>query len=272
MPPRRRARSAPNSPPRGRSPTRAPSPPSSGPSSPAESDAPADDGPNLARLIQKPRFFDGRGHLTAWLFSVLTYITLCAPNITEPKKILLAGSFLSGYALTWFRSNAHKFKIFEHFEKALRRQFGDMQISTTCRHRLQALNQGHNTVSTYTSSFNELALQIGQDFMESEEGYHAFIRGLRDDVRINVVLALKGDHNTIEAQMLAAEYDAAKGALFRSGHYNRPRVNAMHHKDMSHVRCYYCNQLGHVQRTCPARAAAAGSPRSPPPPPPRKNR
>lgn len=272
MPPRRRARSAPNSPPRARSPPRAASPPSSGYASPAEPDTAAGDGPNLARLIQKPRFFDGRGHLTAWLFSVLTYIALCAPNIAEPNKILLAGSFLSGYALTWFRSNVHKFKLFAQFEQALRRQFGDLQLSTTCRHRLQALTQGHNSVAVYTASFNEIALQISQDFMESEEGYHAFIRGLKDDVRIHVVLALKGDHSTTEAQMLAAEYDAAKGALFRSGHYNRPRANVMQHKDLSHVRCYYCNQMGHVQRTCPARAAAAGSSRSPPPPPPRKNR
>lgn len=219
----------------------------------------------MHRLIQKPQLFDGRTNLTAWLFSIATYLALCAPVALENQKILIAGSFLTGYALIWFRAHLNQFRKYDDFELALRRQFGDLQLSTTCRKKLERLTQ-HSSVAVYTASFNELALQLGPDFMDSEEGYHAYMRGLKDDCRINVTLTLRGEHSTAEAQALAAEYDAARSSLFNNQRFNgRPRVNkATPQRDMSRVRCYNCNKFGHYQSACPDR-------RTPPPPPPPKN-
>jgi hypothetical protein len=220
---------------------------------------------NLTRLIQKPAVFDGRGNLSAFIFSLTTYLTLLevglgdSPALREVQKLLIASSFLSGYALLWFRANKESFRTFADFEAAIRRQFGDLQLATTCRRKLEQLRQNHNSVASYTAAFNEIALQLGADFLTSEEGYHCYMRGLRDDCRINVTLTLRGQHNAIEAQALAAEYDAARSTMFVPRNSDRradSRVNSAQirdsrvKRDLSKIRCFNCGKMGHYQSQC----------------------
>lgn len=230
---------------------------------------------NLTRLIQKPAVFDGRGNLSAFLFSLATYLTLLEVGMGESstsrevQKLLIASSFLSGYALLWFRANKAAFRTFADFEAAIKRQFGDLQLATTCRRKLEQLRQNNNSVATYTAAFNEIALQLGAEFLESEEGYHCFMRGLRDDCRVNVTLTLRGNHSAIEAQALAAEYDAARQTMFVPRNNDRraeSRVNSTQirddqpRRDLSKIRCYKCGKFGHYQSHC--KSSEAGAPKN----------
>jgi hypothetical protein len=217
----------------------------------------------------------------AWLYSLLTYLALveiglnAAPDVLETQKLLIASSFLTGYALLWYRAQAHTFKCFRDFEQALKRQFGDQLIATNSRHKLAGLRQV-GSIAQYTASFNELALQISSEFMSSAEGFHAFMRGLQHDCRIHITLALRGEHDTAVAQQLAAEFESASRSLFGSGvERRRPaRIHAMTGPDLSRVQCYNCDEYGHKQDTCtkpkrfkPPQNRFPQQNRRPPPPP-----
>jgi hypothetical protein len=243
----------------------------------------------LGKLIPKPERFDGQQAkgpaVLLFLYSLTNYYTLLATaegisTVPEEIKIMLAGTFLAGYALLWYRAHSASFTSFQALKDALKLQFGDPNLEHNCRTQLENLRQT-GTVATYTAAFTEIGLLLSsdQDYFASSEAHHAFMRGLHPDIRAAVALAQKGEHNCKNAMTLAAEYESARrmGMPDNNRYYsqqknkvrfqdedpmftryngpfnNRPpayRAN-MAESSSGPQLCWNCGSPDHFQRACP---------------------
>lgn len=170
----------------------------------------------LSKLIPKPDKYDGRGDVTLFIYGLINYFTLVAladaTEMTEEIKILLTASFLSEAALTWYRAHAFKYSLFSKLCDALEKQFGDHNVESTARAKLERLKQT-GTVASYTKIFQEIGLLLStteEDFFDTPEAHYDYTRGLQQDIRTAVALSQKGSKDCREAMLLASEYDAAR--------------------------------------------------------------
>ena len=279
MPPRRRNMSDPGGTPEG-APTaaaRAADPPR-GLMTPTTNGAPEQPRSSmLSRLIPKPEKFTGRGDVLLFLYSLTNYLTLVAladqTEMSDGLKIMLSAAFLSDYALTWYRANVSEYNLFSDFCDGMVAQFGDKNVETVARTKLERLKQNVGAVGSYITKFQEIGLSLstgGADFFATHEAHHAFTRGLQPDIRTAVALAQKGNKDCREAMLLAAEYETARrmgagpshetpdGKFFNPKRYGlQPKINKMT-RDISRDVCYNCGELGHHGRTCknPPKAGA----------------
>lgn len=244
----------------------------------------------LAKLIPRPDKFTGQnGTHVVYLFvyALTNYFALVATanNISEfPEhtKIAFTGSFLAGYALLWFRAHARLYPTHKALCDAMLKQFGEINMASTCRTKIENLKQV-GPVVTYIASFTELGLMLsatGDDYLSTDEAHHAFTRGLNSDIRIAVAMAQKGSNDCREAMTLAAEYESAKRSTAPMGEQNRfynnnntqRRYQYPHNGRVNNVmlnnapppppprrvsfaaepmKCFNCGELNHIARNCP---------------------
>lgn len=170
----------------------------------------------LSKLIPKPDKFSGRGNAALFIYSLVNYFTLVAlaeaTEMTDEVKILMTATFLSDAALTWYRANASKYSLFSKLCEAIEKQFGDHNVESTARAKLERLKQT-GSITGYVTLFQEIGLLLSTpecDFFDTHEAHHAFTRGLQPDIRTAVAMSQKGSKDCREAIVLATEYDAAR--------------------------------------------------------------
>ena len=170
----------------------------------------------LSKLIPKPDKFNGRGDVALFIYGLINYFTLVAladaTEMTDDFKILMTATFLSEAALTWYRTHASKYRLFTKLCEALEDQFGDKNIETNARAKLERLKQT-GSINAYITTFQETGLLLStteSDFFDTHEAHHAFTRGLQKDIRTAVAMSQMGRKDCREAILLATQYDAAR--------------------------------------------------------------
>jgi hypothetical protein len=170
----------------------------------------------LSKLIPKPEKYSGRGDVVLFVYSLINYYALVAladaVEMDDATKLLMTSAFLSDAALTWYRAHVPRFKLFNELCEGLLSQFGDLNIESTARTKLEKLKQT-GSVQGYMQIFQETGLLLStptSDFFATHEAHHAFTRGLLPEIRTAVAMTQKGNKDCREAMMLASAYDSAR--------------------------------------------------------------
>ena len=139
--------------------------------------------------VPKPHDYDGdRQKLPTFAREAETYIIdqgLDRAADTEKAINIIAG-YLTGTAATWYttaylgKAQSETFwESREDFWQDLKARFGEADPTFSARTRLSRLKQGGNSVQSYSSKFNELALQTGYN---DEALVQEYFRGLNTDI------------------------------------------------------------------------------------------
>lgn len=133
--------------------------------------------------LQKPQFYSGDQSplvVNAFLEDARMYLTFS--GIAEHLKPVIAATFLSGDAHTWWHNHGSKAKLesFDDFARELRAQFIDPFASTAARFGLSKLKQ-KTSVAAYEKEFRSLLSLV--DNMDEESKIHHFVMGLKPGVR-----------------------------------------------------------------------------------------
>ena len=139
--------------------------------------------------VPKPHDYDGdRQKLPTFAREAETYIAdqgLDRVADTEKAINIIAG-YLTGTAATWYTTaylaraeNENFWASREEFWRDLKARFGEADPTFSARTRLSRLRQGGNSVQSYSSKFNELALQTGYN---DEALVQEYFKGLNTDI------------------------------------------------------------------------------------------
>lgn len=159
----------------------------------------------VGAVLPKPSTFSGTSDVDDWLFKAFQYVSELPTS--EAGKVRIAGSFLEGSALLWWR-RAHEdapskeefpYRTWPAFRDALRELFRPINNVRQARDQLATLQQT-TSVQEYVRQFRFVCLQIPG--IAIEEMMDRFIRGLKPRIREIVITS---DTSTLEEVMSLAE-------------------------------------------------------------------
>ena len=164
--------------------------------------------------LPKPDNFRGkpREDVNAWLFSLVLYFSAQTPPPGDETKVAYACSLFRDNALAWwmnvFAGDAavdpalRVTTSWERFQARVMQYFSPEDAVRSNRDRLHSLTQT-KSVADYTYAFNKLIAIIPG--IAADELIHAYVRGLKPAVRIEVELRAP---TTVEvAQRIATRVD-----------------------------------------------------------------
>lgn len=165
-------------------------------------------------LAKKPDKFRGRPNenVLQWLFTVNVWFNSQEGVISDERKVYLASGYFGENAASWFRSvhytdlhTAPEHRItndWGRFQQAFSQQFTNADYVKIARDKLARLRQ-IDSVSKYNYAFNQTMFEIPD--MNPAEALHAYTRGLKNKIRIEV--ELRQPQSIYEAQRLAITVD-----------------------------------------------------------------
>ena len=172
--------------------------------------------------VPKPHDYDGdRQKLPTFAREAETYIVdqgLDRAADTERAINVIAG-YLTGTAAAWYTTaylakaqNESFWESREDFWRDLKARFGDADPTFSARTRLSRLKQGGNSVQSYSSKFNELAIQTGYN---DEALVQEYFRGLNTDI-LQGVFRRDTIPDTLEKAVTAATREENAKYMFAS--------------------------------------------------------
>ena len=181
--------------------------------------------------VPKPHDYDGdRQKLPTFYREAETYIMdqgLDHAAETEKAINIIAG-YMTGTAAAWYTTayltkvqNENFWESREDFWKDLKTRFGDSDPTFSARTRLSKLKQGSNSVQSYSSKFNELALQTGYN---DEALVQEYFRGLAEDI-LQGVFRRDTIPDTLEKAIAAATREENAKYMFASFLGGRERTS-----------------------------------------------
>ena len=181
--------------------------------------------------VPKPHDYDGdRQKLPTFCREAETYIVdqgLDRAADTEKAINIIAG-YMTGTAAAWYTTayltkvqNESFWESREDFWKDLKTRFGDSDPTFSARTRLSKLKQGSNSVQSYSSKFNELALQTGYN---DEALVQEYFKGLAEDI-LQGVFRRDTIPDTLEKAIAAATREENAKYMFASFLGGRERTS-----------------------------------------------
>lgn len=238
----------------------------------------------IASLIGRSlRVFDGtRDKLVVneWLQRMKTDLEICMPGSMETEKVVVASRYLEKDAgLFWAaRPDRERAELIAGgwgaFESFIRKSFEPPQAHLMARTTLYQLKQGRMSVAEFEQRLRVVALSV--ENVSDDELNTIFTLGLKDKFRLEVA---RQDTRTLADSLkaaLAAEQVSKLGGggdagMMRGSPYTHSansgtapmdlgivqklpsaRTNSMG-KNGSRVRCYNCQEYGHIKPKCPKR-------------------
>ncbi|OTA22083.1 hypothetical protein BTJ68_14755 [Hortaea werneckii EXF-2000] len=159
--------------------------------------------PQRAWSPNRITYYGDRSKLDDWLNQMALYFRF--ENITQdPKKTLLASSYLRGQVQQWIRPRLHEvlhqnidtegiFNSWDNYVKAIRNIYGLSNEKQVAIRVIQHLKQKTST-SQYTAKFREYSGKTGWDDQALLTMYYT---GLKDDVK-DELMRSGGSHDTLE--------------------------------------------------------------------------
>ncbi|KAI6849248.1 hypothetical protein KC323_g9575 [Hortaea werneckii] len=154
--------------------------------------------------VAKPDYYYGdRSKLDDWLNQMALYFRF--ENITQdPKKTLLASSYLRGQVQQWIRPRLHEvlhqnidtegiFNSWDNYVKAIRNIYGLSNEKQVAIRVIQHLKQKTST-SQYTAKFREYS---GKTSWDDQALLTMYYTGLKDDVK-DELMRSGASHDTLE--------------------------------------------------------------------------
>ena len=172
--------------------------------------------------VPKPHDYDGdRQKLPTFCREAETYIIdqgLDTTAETERAINVIAGYF-TGAAATWYTTaymtralNENRWENREEFWKDVKARFGEADPTFSARTRLSKLKQGGNSVQSYSSKFNKLAIQTGYN---DEALVQEYFKGLNVDI-LQGVFRRDTIPETLEKAIAAATREENAKYMFAS--------------------------------------------------------
>ena len=135
------------------------------------------------------------------------------------KAINIIAGYMTGTAAAWYTTayltkvqNENFWGSREDFWRDVKARFGDSDPTFSARTRLSRLKQGSNSVQSYSSKFNELALQTGYN---DEALVQEYFRGLAEDI-LQGVFRRDTIPDTLEKAIAAATREENAKYMFAS--------------------------------------------------------
>src|SRR2546421_7180854 len=154
-----------------------------------------EESPKESRLVDFPEFRGGNQNPIEWLES---FDRACSANrVNEARKLILAGSYLKGTALTWY--NQHHFGYWNNsqyatvsFTHQFQNEFCNPFKISQWKHQLRNRKQRPGeTIEEYAAAIYELWKRIDPMSRRTElDCIHEFIEGLRPEFIIPVQSAM----------------------------------------------------------------------------------
>ena len=111
-------------------------------------------------------------------------------HLTAQETVDFAGSRLRDAALDWWLALSEEelaaITDREALAAALRARFQPVTAARTAREQLDKLQQGSRGINEYIADFQRLATQIGMASLGQENALHAFERGLRRELAVEL--------------------------------------------------------------------------------------
>ena len=172
--------------------------------------------------VPKPHDYDGdRQKLPTFCREAETYIIdqgLDKLANTE-KAINVITGYMTGTAATWYTTaymtralNEKHWKDREEFWADMKARFGEADPTFSARTRLSKLKQGGNSVQSYSSKFNELAIQTGYN---DEALVQEYFKGLNTEI-LQGVFRRDTIPDTLEKAIAAATREENARYMFAS--------------------------------------------------------
>lgn len=238
-----------------------------------------------APKLPKPSVFTGdkaASTLQAWLVQLKTHLA-ASPGLqlNSTQAVDVAAAYLGGSALIWYdalktnNNGQTPFATWDLFSKAITEYYLPFDKFDDAFGRLKNLKQMGSALA-YVNRFNELLLSL--DGMDPHTKKMMFTSGLKPSVR--EVVEMQQPADVAAAQVLAIRADNIQ-------FQNRSRPSQSNHRytqpsgssagptpmelgahtgesasgEVNAIRCYNCNEEGHMTRDCTKPPKHTGGPR-----------
>ena len=142
----------------------------------------------LAKFVDKPRQFDGKGNFQNWKKEVDTYFEVL--SFPAEHQVSIVKGLLKGDALNWWCQQVQRMtrevvplpSTWAEMEQILNGRFDTANPDLAARNKLQHLKQGHKSVHQYIKQFEDCYAQLSS-YDEADKIYR-FLAGLNPDMRI----------------------------------------------------------------------------------------
>ena len=162
--------------------------------------------------VDPPEKFGGQGkpYATQWLVELERWLRLA--QIPESVRVDATATRLKDAALTWINAEIRDASIqgrtpwatWSEFKTAFVQRFQPLTTEEVARNQLEKLTQTRGATA-YCNRFMELRNDIGT--MNDQEAYHAFLRGLKPEIR-TMVATLAPKYDVSRAMELAQTMSA----------------------------------------------------------------